>query len=195
MTSASFAVPCRIPSVTPRLAPRGLYGTGYAEYFLRHFAASLRELHRSTAAFSAGTHQPLHEVQHRYRGTRNYRTPERVRIISPAMISPAHDGTNETLPGTLRLPGAGASPSDVSGARAGSSDQRTRTPVMPRVLSSRRITRASGHTEVSSIGLMRNLVGSSLFPVPIELMIFTPAARQREIISSFDVTVSIASAT
>ena len=77
-------------------------------------------------------------------------TPVRSRTARPASISPAQEGTNDTLPGVCRRPGAGGS-SEGKGARGGSVEKSTGTRRMPRRLNSVRITRASGHTLVSSM--------------------------------------------
>ena len=82
----------------------------------------------------------------------------------PAISSPALEGTQDTLPGTLRRPGGGAS--RCSGVRACSGLKHTLQWVMPRARSSLRITRARGQTEVLAMSEMVRRVGSSLLPVP-----------------------------
>ena len=66
---------------------------------------------------------------------------------------------------------------------------------MPRAFSSRRMTRARGHTEVRPMSVMRKRVGSSLLPVPMQLITGTPQALAFSITSSLAVTVSMASTT
>ena len=81
---------------------------------------------------------------------------------SEARMNPATGGTNETLPGTARLaahvryvPGGQTqlflqlSASVSEGLTASSVEYTTLSAGMPRFLSSRRITRASGQTEVA----------------------------------------------
>ena len=81
-----------------------------------------------------------------------------------------------------------------SSGRVGcSSDQTTFRRRTPRFLSSRRITRASGHTRVSEISEMRKRLPSSLLPAPMALMIGTPAACACTASESLALTVSTAS--
>ena len=76
-----------------------------------------------------------------------------------------------------------------------SSEYTVFSPVIPRFFSSRLITFASGQTLVLLMSATLKAVGSSLFPVPIELMILTPALNEFSARAIFAETVSIASTT
>ena len=64
-----------------------------------------------------------------------------------------------------------------------------------RFFSSCRMMRASGHTLVPEMSAIRNCVGSTLFPAPMQLMTGTPAAFARSIMCNLPFTVSIQSTT
>ena len=66
---------------------------------------------------------------------------------------------------------------------------------MPPLRSSRRTTRASGQTLVFEISVSTSFEGSSLLPVPMQLMMGTPISWQRRMSNSFEGTESIASTT
>ena len=68
-------------------------------------------------------------------------------ITSPARISPAADGTNDTDPGIDLLP-CGSSSVTPSGVSASSSEYTTYNRSIPRFLSSLRMIRANGQNEV-----------------------------------------------
>ena len=116
--------------------------------------------------------------------------------ISPARIKPATLGTKATLPGAIRpaVPFV-SSASPWGKSLASSVDHTAFTPVTFRFFSSRRMTRARGHTLDCSSGPTWKAVGSSLFPAPMQLITGTPASRQRRISSILELTVSMASAT
>ena len=110
---------------------------------------------------------------------------------SPASISPATEGTQATLPGTLLRPGGGAS--FCSGVRGSSGDQRTLWWTIPRLRSSLRTTRASGHPWVSARSPIRNWPGSSLLPVPRAEITEIPRSTALSIKSSLQDTRSMQS--
>ena len=66
---------------------------------------------------------------------------------------------------------------------------------MPHLRSSRRTTRASGQTLVFAMSVITSFEGSSLLPVPMQLMTGTSSAWQRFISAILDGTESIASTT
>ena len=113
-------------------------------------------------------------------------------MIFPEIRSPAVAGQNAMLPGVCRF---SVFSSDGRGFIGSSSDQRTCSFFIPRFFSSRRMTFAKGQTDVFEISEIVKRSGSSLFPVPIEEISGIPFSQQTFASSSFDVTLSIASAT
>ena len=97
-------------------------------------------------------------------------------ITSPARIRPATDGTKATLPGRALLPsGNSSSVSAVGSEGMGSSvENSTFRCRIPRLAHSLRMIRAKGHTEVLVISAIWNRVGSSLLPVPMQLIMGVP---------------------
>ena len=116
----------------------------------------------------------------------------RLFIATEAASKPATDGTNDMLPG-ICLPF-----SEKIGALCfigASSEYTTGRCNIPLLLSSLRMTLANGHPAVFEMSDIFSAEGSSLFPVPMELIIGIPRAVQRTAISIFALTVSIASIT
>ena len=128
--------------------------------------------------------------------------------ISPAIISPATDGTNDILPGTwflaehfLFVPGGQMQlvlqldSDSLSGFIGSSVEYITFKLSIFLFLSSFLITFANGHVLVLYISVIVYFDGSSLFPVPIAEIIGIPNSLQFLTNSIFAVTVSIQSAT
>ena len=92
-------------------------------------------------------------------------------------------------------PSGSSSLSGRPGERGSSVENSTFRCLMPRLAHSFRIIRARGQTEVFVMSAIWNFVGSSLFPVPLELIMGTFAAFAACTRASFPVTVSMASTT
>ena len=150
-----------------RRAPaNGMERIGVAEIFLKDGQHRLQRL----AAQGGG--RRIVEIDH----------PMSSFTIYCAMHSPMTEGTKGTDPTT---------PSVWTG---GSSDQQTGRCSAPRFLSSRRMMRASGQTDVSAKSLTRKRVPSSLLPAPMAEMTGTPAAFAAQMRCTFAVTLSMQSA-
>ena len=102
-------------------------------------------------------------------------------ITSLAIRRPAEAGTKAMLAGGLH---------EIQGV---SVEKTVLREVMPRFFNSRRIMRAKGHTLVLKTSQTAKREGSSLLPVPIELIIGICKRCAASIKSSFELTVSIAS--
>ena len=118
------------------------------------------------------------------------------------MIRPATDGTNEMLEGVAlrdvshsELEVLSLKLSSGKGVRGSSFEYTTFRCFTPLRFSSYRIALANGHTDVLYMSVTSNAVGSSLFPVPIEDIIGTPAFSQLTARAIFPDTVSMASTT
>ena len=99
------------------------------------------------------------------------------------------------LPGVERLRGSISAALSKCGVRGSSFEYTTFSLAMPRFFSSRRITRASGQTDVLYMSATSKPTALSLLPAPMQLIILVPARLASSIIKSFDDIVSIASIT
>ena len=112
----------------------------HSEKFVNIFAARKKEKSKKDLFLSVLTIYCYPKASPKHFGRDH--VPISSRTTSPAMISPATDGTNAHDAGTTRSP-------SLVGAAGSSVDQTTLSRSMPCFFSSCRITLASGQTEVS----------------------------------------------